>query len=87
MSPCPTATILRRQIVTIAFVTLLFSTLFLEINADKLKKKKKKYMKYLAAVYMLAQQMTPKKKFMPVPIPIPIPIPIEFEKPPIVISG
>jgi len=86
MSPCPTTTILRRQIVTIAIVTLLFSTLFLEINADKKKKKLKKYSKYLAAVFMLAQQIKPKKSFKLVPVPVPIPIPIEWEQPPIVIN-
>jgi len=86
-SPSPSTTI-RRQLITLAIVALLFSTLFVEINlssGDKLKKKKKKLMKYLAAGIMLAQQMKPKKSIKPVPIPIPIPLPIEWEQPPIVI--
>lgn len=74
----------RKQILTLAIVCLIASTLLSEISFVSAKKHKK-ILKAAAAAAMIMKYIKPKKGILPIPLPLPVPLPIEWEQPPVIV--
>jgi len=75
---------LRKQILTLAMVALLASTLLMEVSFSSAHSKKK-ILKAAAVAAMVLKHIKPKKGILPIPLPLPVPLPIEWEQPPVIV--